>query len=297
MVQLKLADGLIGQTLNNTGKLYRTILKAIAGLALVAIAPHGFGLSPVMAKDAPRIVIVGATSKSAKELIPQALDRGFEVVGLARRPDAVTFEHERFTVVKGDVYVQDTLESAFTGNEVVISMVGPRENPYEDSKPTDLLSTGTLNIIQAMKIKGNTRLLVASSIGVENDFPETKPDNSKGRAGWLWKRRHRYLDMQKMEVIVRDSGLEYVIFRPSFLVEEPIRHDLILAVNEPSPKAKMITYADFAEFVLDQVQSPQHLGDAVGMFSDRVLKFGKNVDFEALAQDALKAREVAGANK
>ena len=275
----------------------RVLLKGLAVLALGLMLSTVVGHGSATVANVPRIVIIGATSNSAQELIPQALERGFEVIGLARRPDAVSFKHERFTVVKGDVYLQDTLEAALTGDETVISMVAPRDNPFAESEPTDLLSAGTANIIQAMKKNGNMRLLVASSIGVENEFPKTKPDNSEGRAEWLWKRRHRYLDMQKMEDIVRDSELEYVIFRPGFLVKEPIRHDLILAVNERSPKERMITYADFAEFVLDQVQSEEYVGDAVGIFSDRVLRFGENVDFEALAQDALKAREAAGVKK
>ncbi len=274
-------------------------MKTIANTMLWLCMVVSLAVSPsVQAADDPvRIVIIGATAKSAKELIPQALARGYHVTGLARRPEAVGFAHERLTVVKGDVYLPETLEAAFRGDETVISMVGPRDNPYAESQPTDLLSTGTANIIQAMKAKGNTRLLVASSIGVENDFPTTKPDNTEGRAGRLWKRRHRYLDMQKMEDIVRNSGIDYVLFRPGFLVEEPMRHDLILAVNEPSPKERMITYADFASFVLDQVESADHLGDSVGMYSDRVLAWGENVDFDALAQEALKARNAAGANR
>ena len=49
-----------------------------------------FGLSLLLlacAQEAPieRVVIIGATSGSAQELIPQALERGYTVTALARR--------------------------------------------------------------------------------------------------------------------------------------------------------------------------------------------------------------------
>ena len=43
-----------------------------------------------LAQDKPTIVLIGATSRTAKQLIPQALDRGYTVVGLARRPAAAS---------------------------------------------------------------------------------------------------------------------------------------------------------------------------------------------------------------
>ncbi len=248
---------------------------------------------PVQAAD--RVLIIGATSRSAAELIPQALARGYQVTALARRPEAVEIEHERLTVVKGDVYDVESLTAAMRGDEVVISMVGPRVDPMKEVEFMDLYTVGTANIMQAMRDVGDQRLLVASSLAVENELPTEKPALDDLGTMWIWNARRLYRDMQEMEVLVRDSGLDYVILRPPFLVEEPARGDLKVSVDTDSPKQTMLTFADFAAFVLDQVEGDQYLDTTVGLYSDRKLQWGQNADFEALAEQSRELRETAEA--
>lgn len=265
------------------------------GTVLLAFGYADTGCAARDAEEPPRILIIGATAKSSKQIIQQALDRGYEVVGLARRPNAVTMQHERFSVVKGDVYELETLEAAMTGREVVISMIAPRFDPDKEIGKVDLFTVGTSNILMAMKNKGNTRILVASSLAVEEEVPESKPSGDNMGRMWIWNARYLYKDMADMEEIVCNSGLEHVILRPPFLVEEPMQNDLKLSVNSHSPKGRILAYADFAKFVLDQVESDDYLGKFVGLYSDRQLKWGDNVDFEKLAEEtrALKALEQA----
>lgn len=263
----------------------------IAGL----VAP-----APMVAADAarPRLVVIGATAKSSKEIMGQALAAGYEVVGVARRPEDVALEDPHLRVLKGDVYDRASLAAAMTGSEVVISMVGPRVDPTQAAEipaTFDLFTTGTANIIAAMKERGNKRLLVASSLGVEDPFPTQKPDPKDFRLNWLWKSRYLYKNMGEMEEVVRASGLEFVIFRPPFLVEEPKQGNYKLSVNADSPKGTMLSYADFGGFVLEQTTSDKYLGDSVGLYTDRQLRFGQNADFEKLAKDAKEKYDRANA--
>ena len=79
-----------------------------------------------------KIVIIGATARTANYMIPQALWRGHEVVAVARRPYRVRHKpHPRLTIVKGDVYEQASIEAALSGDgdEIVISVYGPRVDP------------------------------------------------------------------------------------------------------------------------------------------------------------------------
>ena len=279
--------------MSRTGSQCSAVMATVVALA-ISLVSGGISAAPAN----PPIVIIGATAKSSTEIIRQALAAGHEVIGVARRPGDVTIQDPRLKVLKGDVYDQASLEAAMTGREVVISMVGPRVDPTDtaETPPTfDLFTTGTANIIAAMQKKGNRRLLVASSLGVEDEFPTVKPAPGDFRLGWLWKSRYLYKNMKDMEGVVRASNLEYVIFRPPFLVEEPARKDYKLSVNTDSPKGTMMTYADFGAFVLDQVSGNQYLGSAVGMYTDRPLKFGENADLEKLAKEAKEKFDRANA--
>jgi putative NADH-flavin reductase len=248
-----------------------------------------------------RVVIIGATARTANYMIPQALWRGHEVVALARRPYRVRIQkHPQLTIVKGDVYDQASIEAALSGgdNEIVISVYGPRVDPTIEIPETDLMSQGTTNIINAMKAKGTRRLFVTTSTamqevvrrGYKADTP--KPEGVTAASGlWFYNLRGPYNDMLKMEGIVKESGLDFIIFRPAQLMEEAPRGNLLLTVNTETPNRRIIMYPDFSAVMLDQVDSNQYLGDTIGVYSDTTMDEVENVDFETAVRKlrAMKA--------
>ena len=250
------------------------------------------------APSGTKIVIIGATARTANYMIPQALWRGHEVIAVARRPQRVKHKpHPRLKIVKGDVYDQASIEAALSGDgdEVVISVYGPRVDPTVEVPETDLMSAGTTNIINAMKAKGNRKLFVTTSTamqevvkrGYKADTP--KPEGISGASGlWFYNLRGPYNDMLKMEGIVKESGLDFIIFRPAQLMEEPPRGNLLLTINTETPNRRIIMYPDFASIILDQVESDTHLGDTIGVYSDTTMDQVENVDFES-AVKRLKA--------
>ncbi len=239
-----------------------------------------------------RVVIIGATAKSANELIPQALWRGHEVIAVARRPYRVRHApHPRLTIRKGDVYNLDEMKAALQGrdNEVVISVYGPRAGPTSVIPETDLMSQGTTNIIEAMKAKGTKRLFVTSSTAVEElkklGFkPDTpKPEGLTAETGlWYYNMRGAYNDMIKMEGIALASGLDATVLRPGQLLVQPARGTLKYTA-EDTPRRRVIMYADFAAFILNQSESGELIGKTVGVYSDEMIEIGGNFDIEAEA--------------
>ena len=248
-----------------------------------------------------KIVVIGATARTANDLIPQALWRGHEVVAFARRPQRVRHApHPRLTVAKGDVYNRDSIEAVLTGEEIVISVYGPRVDPTEEVPETDLMSQGTTNIINAMKKKGNTKLMVTGSMAAERvrkagftaDTPKTD-DITPENGLWIYNLRGPYNDMLKMEEITKQTDLDYIILRPGQLLVEPPRGDVKVAVDdEPVPRQRVIMYSDFAAWILDQVESDEYVGKTVSIFSDTPMSEVAGTDFESAVKElkAIKAQ-------
>ena len=278
-------------------KTLRATMVAALTLATSASAAVASAAAPEKLPPAPRLVVIGATARSSGEIIWQALATGWRVTAVARDPGRIDLRHERLEIRQGDVMDRASLEAAMNGDEVVVSMVGPRVDPLQEAPPTSLLSSGTANIVAAMKARGNRRLIVASSTGVENEPPAVKPPATDPGSAWLWNSRHIYADMRSMERVVRDSGLDYLILRPGFMVPGPPRNDLELAIDRNSPKGRMITYADFAAFVVGEAARPAHRGQAVGLYSARQLAWGVNADLNRMAQQSQAAAGAAPANQ
>jgi uncharacterized protein YbjT (DUF2867 family) len=121
-----------------------------------------------------------------------------------------------------------------------------------------------------MRAKGNERLIITSSTGVDHRTPldSARPPPGDLSADWRWRARYLYDDMFKMEQLVQSSDLDYVILRPGYLATAPARGNLKVDTTGPTPAAMEITYADFAAFALSQVTSDTYLNMAVGLYSD-----------------------------
>ena len=59
-----------------------------------------------------RILIVGATGGTGRQLVAQALARGYEVTALVRDPSKFHDEHAQLKVIQGDVLDYASVEAA-----------------------------------------------------------------------------------------------------------------------------------------------------------------------------------------
>ena len=266
-------NGLRAQTcgfIASAAAFYGVLMAAIVSLILISAEVSA-------ASEPKRILLIGATAKAAPQLINQALEAGHEVIGLARRPEAVEIKHERFTVVKGDVYDLGSLEDALTGDEVVISYLDiPFTTGIEITEEVYLLSRGTKNIIQAMYNKGNRRFIAVSTRGVETVIVDKPSADAPITDHISWDRRRKYDDHRRMDELVKASGLDWIILRPTNLMEAPMRgtvntvvnRHMYIAVNgKMPPRGRTLTNADFAAFILDQLDSDEYLGKIVGLYN------------------------------
>jgi len=207
-----------------------------------------------------RVLIVGATGGTGRQLVAQALERGHAVTALARDPSSLPINHPRLRVVKGDVLDPASVEAAMRGQEAVLSALGHRRYFH----PTRILSEGTRNILRAMETHGVRRLVCETSLGI---------GDSAGRLGLFYTLfiipailPFYFWDKTRQERIIAGSAAEWVIVRPGVLTNGArrgrARHGLRLGGFLLTVR---ISRADVAGFMLDQVRSDTYLRSAPGV--------------------------------
>jgi putative NADH-flavin reductase len=207
-----------------------------------------------------RVLIVGATGGTGRELVAQALERGFAVTALVRNPGRLRIDHERLTVVAGDVLSAASMEPAMHRQDAVLCALGHRRY----FSPNRILSEGTRSILNAMQTHGVRRLVCETSLGI---------GDSAGRMGLYYTffvipliLPLYFLDKTRQERLIAASGVDWVIVRPGVLTNGArrgrLRHgagvgNFIWTVR--------ISRADVAAFMLDQLESNTYLGAAPGV--------------------------------
>jgi len=106
------------------------LLFVLYAIALsVALARAGHRSRAVPSGGAPRgrptrVLIVGATGGTGRQLVAQALERGYAVTALVRDPSRLQVDHAQLTVIQGDVLDTARVEAAMRGQEAVVSALG-----------------------------------------------------------------------------------------------------------------------------------------------------------------------------
>jgi len=202
----------------------------------------------------PKILVLGATGGTGRLIVKEALARGFSVRVLARST-AKASGLEGAEVFIGDARDEAVLRNALEGRDAVVSALGTPVSPF---KEVALLSSATSALVNAMKAAGASRLVCITGIGA---------GDSAGHGGFVFDRLilpallHKvYADKNRQEAIVRDSGLDWVLVRPSVLNDKPPRNEIRALTDLSGFHGGTIARADVANFVLDQMRTDTWLG-------------------------------------
>ena len=245
-----------------------------AGILLAVVATFASAILPVQAQSEPKkVLLIGATANSAPTFFHQAFDLGYEVSGIARRPEFVVVKDERLTIFKGDVYDQKSIENALTGNEIVVSYLAystPGGSHGEILEEVDLFSRGITNVIRAMKNKGNRRLIAVSTTAVERVYVDKPAEDAPMVDTLMWNGRRRNDDVRRMETIIVASDLEYIIVRPARVTGDaspgtPL--NIVVNKNTYAPDTRKLSRPDLAAFILGQLESDEYVGSIVGVYN------------------------------
>jgi putative NADH-flavin reductase len=200
-----------------------------------------------------KVLVLGANGKTGSLVVDRAVAMGHEVSVLVRR--AGLSSKSGVQVIIGDALKAADVLRAMDQQDAVVECIGGT-SPWKDQT---LERDAMQNIVAAMKASATRRLVVVSAMGV-GESAEQSP--------W-W---YRYLmvpmflrgstaDKTEMEVIVRESGLDWVIARPPVLKDGAATSKVrVLGTSETG---HAITRADLAVWLVDQFESEEYVRQTV----------------------------------
>jgi putative NADH-flavin reductase len=204
-----------------------------------------------------RLLVFGASGKTGREVVRQALARGFEVTGFVRDTGRLPLAHANLRLVKGDITDSKAVARAVSGHTGVISALGVGTPLRHDPTVID----GVRTIARASEHASVERLVYMSFIGV---------GDSRDAAGFLLKRlaatvlRQEVADHEIKEAAVAESFVDWTIVRPPKLTNGRLtaayRVGETIRARSPLP---MMSRADVADFLVRQLTDAAFIRKAV----------------------------------
>ncbi|MFD7133459.1 NAD(P)-dependent oxidoreductase [Streptomyces sp. NPDC059894] len=202
-----------------------------------------------------RITVFGANGPTGRLLTSQALAAGHRVTAVTRQPGSFPLRCERLDVVGADVLDPVAVDTVVAGRDAVLSTLGVPAG----KEPISTYSRGVAHMVAAMERHRVRRLAVVSSSGVD--------PHPYSEGGFLFNRvllpyvtrvlgKTLYDDMRRMETLVRDSGLDWTIVRPSALHDLPSVTDYTLV--EGRADGRFTARVDLAASLLALLHDDRH---------------------------------------
>jgi uncharacterized protein YbjT (DUF2867 family) len=170
-----------------------------------------------------KILVVGSTGGSGRAAVERLLAEGHEVTAFSRHADRMDLRSDRLRFINADAMNPADLDAAVPGHDAVIVTLGISENPLRvrllgpARTPKDVRSTGTRNVIAAMRKHGVRRLVVQTTYGVGETRDRLRPMDALFFALLL---HPQIVDTAKQNQLVHESGLDWVIVQPVHLTDD-----------------------------------------------------------------------------
>jgi len=200
-----------------------------------------------------RLTVFGATGRTGRPVVTQALDRGHEVRAFLRDPAKLEVDHAGLQVVEGDAYTGEGIGDAVQGVDAVVSVLGQTE-----TGPADLLTVAGRRIMDEMERAGVDRFVTLVGAGVRI---EGEDRSLAGRLiGMLLKLLNPEVlaDAEGHVSDVRSRDLRWTVVRAPRLSEAPPRGEY--RTGDVTPGRQAVARADVADFILAVLEDARYVG-------------------------------------
>ncbi len=199
-----------------------------------------------------KLLVLGATGATGQHVVHKALDAGHEVTVLVR--DASKITNPQVTVVTGRVSQGADLVKVVSGQDAVISALGPRV------QKDPICAEAAEAVVQAMKQAHVTRLVWMSAAGVgDSAGPVTRASFIFGRIILPLFLKRAYANHLRAEQTVRASALDWTIVRPVQLVDVLTGNAVTANLGDTKLLGLKIARADVAGFLVQEVVEKKYV--------------------------------------
>lgn len=220
-----------------------------------------------------KILVLGATGRTGKHVVDEALRKGHELVCLVRRPEAIRQRHKQLTVLQGSPERIADLEKALQDCEAVLSVLNISRNsdfPWSRLRtPKTLLSEVMTNLIKLSNQHAIRRVVVCSAWGVS--------DTKRFLPSWfVWLIEHSnvgfaYRDHERQEEILMKSSLPWTIVRPTGLTNSKRNQNVIQSYNNDPKPNFTISRRSVAKYLVDAINDAALIRKAPVISADNFL--------------------------
>lgn len=212
-----------------------------------------------------KILLLGATGRTGKFVIEEALKRGHQISAIARDPEKL--KDYPIEITQGTPYDYATVEKAITACDAVINTLNisrKSDNPWAPlAAPEDLISKAASNTITAMEKAGVKRFVALSTIGAGRSWKKT-PAILRLIVS-ISNLKYAFRDHGRQEEILENSSVSYTICRAPMLSKEINTKGAIAVKEFENPPNLVLSRNSAAEFFLKIIEDVEHIREVVNL--------------------------------
>jgi putative NADH-flavin reductase len=198
-----------------------------------------------------KILVIGARGRAGTAAVDEAVGRGHEVVGVARTAGGGT------SLVVGDVTDADRVAELAAGQDAAVAAV------YDGgSDPAVFFPAAARALVEGLEKAGVNRLVW---VGLASILPTADGTLLMDTDGYPREYRSFFLAHQAALDVFAASSLDWVSIAPAgdFDHADPTRKGRYRVA--PADTGALISYADLAVALIDEVDHPAHHRTALGI--------------------------------
>jgi putative NADH-flavin reductase len=204
-----------------------------------------------------KIAILGSTGFVGKELLRQALEKGYQVKTLVRDPKKLGTYKDMVEYVSGDVSQADKLNRTVRGADIVISTLPPAGTKSDPEKSAKIMQ----QLVTILENNGVKRFIHIGGAVHDGGIDENWTLSRRLLRAYLSIVCKPVLVAKQMEWdILRRSNLDWTLVRPPRIIEGKPAGPLL--VDEKNLGSVQINVEDLAEFLIEQIHSEEWLEKA-----------------------------------